>query len=114
MTDEFQGKVLSEVVCLRSKLYCIQFDGGVKQSAKGVQKSEKTLNHELFKECLLNKGKVKRLMTQIRFKNHQIVVSRVHKVALSSYDDKLYLLNDGIHSLAYGHYKIKGQPSSNG
>ena len=41
MTDEMQGKVLSEVVCLRSKLYSIQFEGGVKQSAKGVQKSEK-------------------------------------------------------------------------
>ena len=115
MTDELQGKVLSEVVCLRSKLYSIQFEGGVKQSAKGVQKSvKKTLNHELFKECLLNKGKVKRFMTQLRSKNHQIVVSRVHKVALSSYDDKRYLLNDGIHSLAYGHYKIQGQPSSNG
>ena len=53
-------------------------------------------------------------MTQLRSENHKIVVSRVHKVALSSYDDKRYLLNDGIHSLAYGHYKIKGQPSSNG
>ena len=44
-------------------------------------------------------------MTQLRSKNNQIVVSRVHKVALSSYDDKRYLFNDGIHSLAYGHYK---------
>ena len=115
MTDELQGKVLSEVVCLRSKLCSIQFEGGVRHSAKGVQKSvKKTLNHELFKECLLKKGKVKRFMTQLRSKDHQIVVSRVHKVALSSYDDKRYLLNDGIHSLAYGHYKIKGQPSSNG
>ena len=41
MTDELQGKALSEVVCLRSKLYSIQFEGGVKQSAKGVQKSVK-------------------------------------------------------------------------
>ena len=30
MTDELQGKVLSEVVCLRSKLYGIQFEDGVK------------------------------------------------------------------------------------
>ena len=36
MTDELQGKELSEVVCLQSKLYSIQFQGGVKQSAKGV------------------------------------------------------------------------------
>ena len=41
MIDELQGEVLSKVVCLRSKLYSIQFEGGVKQSAKGVQKSVK-------------------------------------------------------------------------
>ena len=39
MTDELQGKVMSEVVCLRSILYSIQYEGGFKQSAKGVQKS---------------------------------------------------------------------------
>ena len=115
MTYELQGKVLSEVVCLQSKLYSIQIGGGVKQSTKGVQKSvKKTLNDELYKECLLNKGKVKRFMTQLRSINHQIVVSLVHNVALSSYDDKRYLLNEGIHWLTYGHYKVKGQPSSNG
>ena len=53
-------------------------------------------------------------MTQLRFENHQLVVSRVHKVALSTYDDKRYILKDGNHSLANGHYEIKGQPSSNG
>ena len=41
MTDKLQGKVLSEVVCLRSKLYSIQFAGGVKQRARRVQKSVK-------------------------------------------------------------------------
>ena len=41
MTDELQGKVLSEVVCLQLKLYSIQFEGGVKRSAKGVQKTVK-------------------------------------------------------------------------
>ena len=29
MTDEIQGKVLSEIVCLRSKLYSIQFEEGI-------------------------------------------------------------------------------------
>ena len=56
MTDELQRKVLEEVVCLRSKLYSIKFNGGVKQSAKGVQKSvKKSLHHEAYRECLFNK-----------------------------------------------------------
>ena len=41
MTDELNGKVLHEVVCLRSKLYSIDYIGGKKQSAKGVQKTVK-------------------------------------------------------------------------
>ena len=43
MTDELQGKVLREVVCLRSKLYSIDYVGGKKQSAKGVQSQSKDL-----------------------------------------------------------------------
>ena len=41
MTDELQREVLLEVVCLLSKLYSIDYVGGKKQSAKGVQKSVK-------------------------------------------------------------------------
>ena len=52
-------------------------------------------------------------MIQLRSENHQVVVNRVHKVSLSSYDDKRYLLNDGMRSLAYGCYKFEGQPGSN-
>ena len=52
MTDELNGKVLKEVVCLRSKLYSIDYLGRTKQSAKGVQKSvKKTLHHRVFKNC---------------------------------------------------------------
>ena len=41
MTDELNGKVLKQVVCLSSNLYSIDHVGGTKQSAKGVQKSFK-------------------------------------------------------------------------
>ena len=107
MTDELQGKVLREVVCLRSKLYSIDFVGGKKQSAKGVAKSvKKTLHHDLFKKCLLSKEQVTKTMFQLKSFNHQIVVNSVEKIALSAFDDKRYILNDGIASLAYGHYAI--------
>ena len=42
----------------------------------------------------------------MRSKNHQIVVNRLHKVAMSIYDDKRYLLDDAVKSLAYGQCKI--------
>ena len=101
MTDELQGKVLEEVVCLRSKLYSIKFNGGVKQSAKGVQKSvKKSLHHEAYRECLFNKTTMQKEMTQLRSENHQIIVNRLSKVALNAFDDKRYLLGDGIQSVA--------------
>ena len=107
MTDELQGKVLREVVCLRSKLYSIDYVGGLKQSAKGVRKSvKKTLHHDLFRHCLFSKDKVVRTMTQLRSHCPQNVVNEIDKVAVSSFDDKRFLLDNGNSSHAYGHCKI--------
>ena len=107
MTDELQGKVLREVVCLRSKLYSIDYVGGLEQSAKGVQKSvKKTLHQDLFRHCLFSKDKVVQTMTRLHSHCHHIVVNATDKVSVSSFDDKRFLLDNGVSSLAYGHYKI--------
>ena len=106
MTDELQAKVLREVVCLRSELYSIDYVGGKKQSAKGVQKSvKKTLNHDLFRNCIFSDKEVIKTMTQLR-SHCQIVVNEIDKVAISSFDDKRFLLENAVSSLAYGHYNI--------
>ena len=89
MAVELNGKVFKEVVCLRSKLYSIDYLGGTKQSAKGAQKSvKKTLHHSLFKHCLLSKSFLRKEMTQLRSVGHQVVVNAVNKVAVSCSDDK--------------------------
>ena len=44
-------------------------------------------------------------MTKLRSHCHQIVVNEIDKVALSSFEDNRYLLENGVSSLAYGHYK---------
>lgn len=38
---------------------------------------------------------------------HILFTRRVNKIALSSDDDKRYILKDNINTLAWGHYKIK-------
>ena len=106
MTDELQGKVLREVVCLRSKLYSIDYVGGKKQITKGVQTSmKKTLNHDLFRNCLFSKNEVIKTMTQFRSHCQQIVVTKIDKLAISSFGDKRFLLENWVSSLAYGHFK---------
>ena len=42
-------------------------------------------------------------MKTIRSQNHQIRSYEINKVSLSCYDDKRYILEDGIHTHAYGH-----------
>ena len=45
-------------------------------------------------------------MNAIRSKTHQILTLCANKKALSVADDKRYILDDGISTLAYGHYSI--------
>ena len=108
MKDELNGLILEEVVCLKSKLYSIKFSGGVKQSAKGVQRSvKKPLNHDLFQHVLSSCTSIHKKMTQMRSLNHQLFVAQVNKVALSAFDDKRFLLDCGVKSLTYGHSSLQ-------
>lgn len=114
MTDELNGKVFKECVVLRSKLYSIMFEDGVKQSAKSVQKSvKKTLHHEKYKNCLLDQKPLRAQMRQLHSINHQIRIKAVNKVALSCFDDKRYILEDGITTLPHGHYTLNQTRQSN-
>jgi len=45
-------------------------------------------------------------MNVIRSHKHDIYTEEVNKIALSANDDKRFILDDGIHTLAHGHYKI--------
>jgi len=43
----------------------------------------------------------------IRSHMHDVYTEEVNKVALSAEDDKRVIMEDGIHTLAYGHYSLK-------
>ena len=45
-------------------------------------------------------------MTQLRSHCHETVVNEIDKFAVSSFDDKCFLLDNGVSSVASGHYKI--------
>ena len=38
---------------------------------------------------------------------HDMYTEEVNKVALSAEDDKRVIMEDGIHTKAYGHYRLK-------
>ena len=44
-------------------------------------------------------------MRKIQAKNYKLGTDEINKISLSSFDDKKFVLNDGIHTLAYFHKK---------
>jgi hypothetical protein len=49
-----------------------------------------------------------RKMNVIRSRRHDLHTEEVNKIALSSNDDKRVIMDDGIHTLAHGHYATGG------
>ena len=48
-------------------------------------------------------------MKRIQSKKHKLGTSEINKISLSCFDDKRFVLNDGIHTLAYFHRELKKQ-----
>ena len=107
MKDEAGGIPIVEFIGLRSKMYSyIKDNGGGDKTAKGVKKNvvRKVIKHDNYRDALLHSKQLNHNMKTIRSVNHQLGSYNVNKVSLSGYDDKRYILDDGISSLAYGHY----------
>jgi len=57
-----------------------------------------------YKRCKgIRKNVVKKHITHL----HDVYTEEVNKVALSAEDDKRVIMEDGIHTKAYGHYSLK-------
>ena len=105
--DELGGKVMTEFIGIRPKMYSYAGEDSGKR-AKGVKKSvlRKTITHDDYRTCLLEKRVYARDMPGLRSYKHTIHGETVHKVALAPLDTKRYILDDGITTLAFGHKDI--------
>ena len=107
--DEVAGKIIKEFVGLRAKMYSYKmFEGKESKRCKGIKKQvvEKSITHENYKTCLLTGKEQLRKMNIIRSYEHEVYTEEVNKVALSAEDDKRYIMEDGKHTMAWGHYKL--------
>ena len=73
-------------------------------SKKDVIKKNVTL--ENYKDCLLNGKQLMHTMNTIRRDHHQLGSYQLNKISLSCFDDRRYILDDGISSYACGHFEI--------
>ena len=111
--DEAAGNPITSFAGLKSKMYSYEVelpDGEIKnnKACKGISKNvvKRDLDHKDYLSTLQNKTIQNHKMKTIRSNYHEVSSYEINKISLSCYDDKRYILDDGITSYAYGHVKI--------
>ena len=106
MKDELGGKIMTEFVALRPKLYSYKkLDGEEDKKCKGIKKCivKKTLTFEDYKNCLFNDSTEHRSQLMFQSTKHEIFTLEVNKVVLSRDDDKRISGRDGISTFTGGY-----------
>ena len=100
----YRGIPINKFVGLKSKIYSLLSDNGKESNtAKGVNTATE---FNEFKDTLFNKKVLRHKMKRIQRKKHKLGTYEINKISLSAFDDKIFVLNDGIHTLAYYHKNI--------
>ena len=109
MKDECSGEIIEEFVGLRPKMYSFNVMGGKsKKTSKGVKRKVVAgIQHRSYKDCLMNRTIMYSRMNQIRSYNHDVYSIEMRKISLSPFDDKRYVLENGVDTIAHGHYEIQ-------
>ena len=101
MKDEFGGIIVKEFVELKSKMYSIKKnDSRECNTAKGVSIATE---FNKFKDLLFGKKIIRHKMKRIQSKKHKLWTYEIYKISLSCFDDKRYVLDNGIYMLVYFH-----------
>jgi hypothetical protein len=107
--DELSGNVIKSFVGLRSKLYCITTNNKLSiKKAKGVKTPVvRDLSTSDYTNVLLSDQIIRRKQVLFKSIKHELFTQIVNKVALCNKDDKRFINNDKISTLAWGHKLIK-------
>ena len=113
--DELKGFPLQETIGNRPKCYSLKYltrksaseelSEEEKQIAKGVNTAVKKalLRHYMYKDTVENLATYMVEQNQIKSKAHQLGTYHQTKIALSAFDTKRWICDDGIKTRAYGH-----------
>ena len=104
MKDELGGKIMTEFVALRAKMYAYRTLDEEGKRCKGTKKCAvaETLTFEDYKKCLFDGRTVYREQMLFEHKKHDIFTVNKCKIALNRDDDKRIIQEDGITTLARG------------
>ena len=111
MKEETASIPITEFIGIRSKLYSFTCaDDHSKQTLKGVKRSfvKNHINHQNYVEAITNEKPLQTAKFQLfRSQGHVINTYTTNKTSICNWDDKKYILQNGISSHSHGHYKTK-------
>ena len=101
MKDEYGAVIIDQFIGLKSKMYSIKkINGSESSTTKGVNIATE---FNEFKDVLFNKKVIRHKMKRMQAKTHKIGTYEIDKISLSCFDDKKYVLDDGVNTSAYFH-----------
>lgn len=105
MKDENNGKIMTDFVGLRAKLYAFKTQGeNDTKRAKGVKSCTlKTITFDDFVDCSMHHKNVSREQRLIRSKKHKVCTITQNKLALSWEDDKRCLIQGQTDTVPWGY-----------
>ena len=103
--EELGGKIMTEFVGLRAKIWSyLMDDGSEHKNFRGTKKCvpKRGVMFKNYKDCKFNNKTI--LKSQQRFKSdyHNVFTEQINKIALSSNDEKRLLTFDKITTYPYG------------
>ena len=104
MKDEYDGKSVLKFVGLKFKMYSI-LDKSNNEKIMGKDHNG-FIKFQEFYNTLFKKKFLRHTMRRIGYKNHNLGTYETNKRSLSCFDDKQYILKNGINTLAYRHKDI--------
>ena len=116
--DENASYIIKEFLALSPQVYCFIHDSdkgkdNEKKVLKGVSNSviKNDITYKDYKSVLDTNETIIKTITSIRSFDHQVCTFSQEKKALSSYQDKSYMLPNGIDCVPFG-YKPNARPST--
>ena len=118
MKDELGGKIMTEFVVLREKMYAYRKIDRVaaqhehkevgEKRCKGTKKCmvAEGLTFDDYKTCLFDDKTIYREQMLFENKRHEVYTVTKHKIALNRDDDKRLVQANGITTLARGYVKL--------
>ena len=100
--------MINEVVAVRPKMYSVEVGEKNVRKAKGVKKCviDKEITHEHYKEALFEKKQFMHKRKILRSEGHKMYGMCMNKISISPFDTKRWIADDGIHTAAYGHFRL--------